>query len=295
MASNPTNATRNTGFTNTSTQNSSTVGSNAIQQFVFPVIIVLVLYCMFMFLEIMYKYINRLSVNRVELLPNTSTSDNTKTISQNPLLTDKTLIQLSDNERTGIEFTYSFYLFVNPSSFTQDDGLLHIFHKGYASQFPLLGPGVYMRSNKNTLRVYMNTFKTWNNFVEIDNFPLNKWVHVAIVCTNDALEIFINGNLAKKLSFDGFVPYQNYQDLVCFSRRRIIKKISMDINAPPDFNVFRAMTGMLSRLTYFNYALCYAEIQKEMDQGPSSKMDSAILADAPPYLADTWWTDSTKV
>jgi len=287
------NATKITNVT--AAQNSSTVGSNAIQQFVFPVIIVIVLYCVFMFLEIMYKYINRLSVNRVELLPNTCTNDNTKTISQNPLLTDKTLIQLSDNERTGIEFTYSFYLFVNPSSFTQDDGLLHIFHKGYASQFPLLGPGVYMRSNKNTLRVYMNTFKTWNNFVEVDNFPLNKWVHVAIVCTNDALEIFINGNLTKKLSFDGFVPYQNYQDLICFSKRRIIKKISTDINTPPDFNVFTSMTGMLSRLTYFNYALCYAEIQKEMDQGPSSKMDSTLMADAPPYLADTWWTDSSKM
>jgi len=287
------NATKITNVT--AAQNSSTVGSNAIQQFVFPVIIVIVLYCVFMFLEIMYKYINRLSVNRVELLPNTCTNNNTKTISQNPLLTDKTLIQLSDNERTGIEFTYSFYLFVNPSSFTQDDGLLHIFHKGYASQFPLLGPGVYMRSNKNTLRVYMNTFKTWNNFVEVDNFPLNKWVHVAIVCTNDALEIFINGNLTKKLSFDGFVPYQNYQDLICFSKRRIIKKISTDINTPPDFNVFTSMTGMLSRLTYFNYALCYAEIQKEMDQGPSSKMDSTLMADAPPYLADTWWTDSSKM
>jgi hypothetical protein len=228
-------------------------------------------------------------------LPNTYTNDNTKIISQNPLLTDKTLIQLSDNERTGIEFTYSFYLFVNPSSFTQDDGLLHIFHKGYESQFPLLGPGVYMRSNKNTLRVYMNTFKTWNNFVEIDNFPLSKWVHIAIVCTNDALEVFINGNLTKKLSFDGFVPYQNYQDLICFSKRRIIKSSSTDINTPPDFNVLTSMTGMISRLTYFNYALCYAEIQKEMDQGPSSKMDSTLMADAPPYLADTWWTDSSKM
>jgi hypothetical protein len=281
--------------TRTNTPINSTVGSNAIQQFVFPVIIVLVLYCMFMFLEIMYKYINRLSVNRVDLLPNTYTNDNTKIISQNPLLTDKKLIQLSDNERTGIEFTYSFYLFVNPSSFTQDDGLLHIFHKGYASQFPLLGPGVYMRSNKNTLRVYMNTFKTWNNFVEIDNFPLSKWVHIAIVCTNDALEVFINGNLTKKLSFDGFVPYQNYQDLICFSKRRIIKSSSTDVNTPPDFNVLTSMTGMISRLTYFNYALCYAEIKKEMDQGPSSKMDSTLMADAPPYLADTWWTDSSKM
>ena len=188
---------------------------------------------------------------------------------------------------------YSFYLFVNPSSFTQDDGLLHIFHKGYASQFPLLAPGVYMRSDKNTLRVYMNTFKTWNNYIEVDNFPLSKWVHVAIICKDNALEIFINGNLSKIMSFDGFAPYQNYQDIICCSQRRIHKINSVIPSTDKDgLDVFGSLKGMLSRLTYFNYALCYAEIQKEMDRGPSSKMDSSNMNDIPPYLADTWWTNA---
>jgi len=52
------------------------------------------------------------------------------------------------------------------------------------------------------------------------------------------------------------------------------------------------MKGMLSRLTYFNYALTYAEIQMLMNEGPSSKMDSSLMSDVPPYLADTWWSNS---
>jgi hypothetical protein len=260
---------------------------------VFPIILVILLYCGFLFAEMVYKYMNRLSINRVELLPNTySIGNKTVTITQNPLVTTKNQIQVSDNERTGIEFTYSFYLNVDPSAFRQEYGLMHIFHKGYSAQFPLLAPGVYMRSDTNTLRVYMNTFKTWNNYIEVDNFPLSKWVHVAIVCKDSALEIVVNGNLAKKMSFDGYAAYQNYQDLICFNQRRIhlthAQLPSVDENG---FDVFGSLKGMLSRLTYFNYALCYAEIQKEMGRGPSSTMDSSNLNDVPPYLADTWWTN----
>jgi hypothetical protein len=201
------------------------------------------------------------------------------------------IVNLSDNERTGVEFSYSFYLYVHPSTFRQEFGLLHIFHKGYSQQFPLLAPGVYMRSDTNTLRVYMNTYKTWNNFVEIENIPLSKRVHVAIICKENSLEVFINGNLSKKLSFDGFAPYQNYQDICCFSQRRITLKQSLVPSVDEGgFDVFGCMKGLLSRLTYFSYALCYAEIQQLMNEGPSNKMDSSsVTTTIPPYLSDTWW------
>jgi hypothetical protein len=56
------------------------------------------------------------------------------------------------------------------------------------------------------------------------------------------------------------------------------------------FDVFGAMKGQLSRLNYFSYALSYAEIQYIMNEGPSSKMDSALATgNIPPYLDDTWW------
>ena len=42
-----------------------------IQQILFGLALVVVLYLIFMFVEIIYKYINRLKMNRTELLPYT--------------------------------------------------------------------------------------------------------------------------------------------------------------------------------------------------------------------------------
>jgi hypothetical protein len=267
-------------------------GPGMIPQLLYGFTIIVILYLAFMFVEIIYTYINRLRMGRTELLPYTSDMGyKSITIPQNPNNKGAKPVYLSDNERSGIEFTYSFYLNINPSTFRTEQGLLHIFHKGFSTQFPLLAPGVYIRSDTNTLRVYMNTFKTWNNYVEVDNFPVGKWVHVAIVCKNSALEIYVNGNLARKMPFEGYAPYQNYEDICCFSQRRITMKSSIvpSLNGE-DFNVFGYANGFLSRLSYFSYALGYSEINSLMNEGPSTKMSSATTdVDVPPYLDDTWW------
>ena len=112
------------------------------------------------------------------------------------------------------------------------------------------------------------------------------------MCKENSLEIYINGNLSKKLSFEGFAPYQNYQDIICFSQRRITMKQSvipsMDTNG---FDVFGCMKGNFSTLDYFSYALTYSEIQQLMNKGPSSKSDvSSNSTNIPPYLDDSWWS-----
>ena len=279
-------------FSNQTKALNSGENSGTMHQVIFGLALVLVIYLSFLFIEIIYKYINRLSMNRTNLLPYTyNINDRPKVIIQNPNVIGSMPISLSDNERTGIEFSYSFYLHVHQSTFTSAEGLLHIFHKGYPTQFPLLAPGVYMRSDTNTLRVYMNTYKTWNNFLEIENIPISKWVHIAIVCKDNAMEVYINGDLKKKLSFDGFAPYQNYQDIICFSKRNPTWTKSKLPDLDEYTAIFGPMKGMLSRLSYFSYGLCYAEIQKLMNEGPSSQMDSSSMNDVPPYLADTWWAD----
>ena len=289
---NSTNSSFNFGSMTSFSNNGSKPG--IVQQLIFALALVILVYLVFMFVEILYKYVNRLSMNRKELLSNTYVMDNkTINIPQNPNLDISKPVSLSENERTGVEFSYSFYLQINPSAFRQEKGLMHIFHKGYPSQFPLLAPGVYMHSDKNTLRVYMNTYETWNKHVDIENIPVNKWVHVAIVTKNSALEVYINGNLSKKMPFDGFAPYQNFQDICCFSQRIIGSKLKHAVTKSVDehgFNVFGSVKGMMSRLLYFNYALCYSEIQQLMNEGPSSKMDDDSLANVPPYLSDTWWS-----
>jgi len=269
------------------------VQSDVIAQALYAVVLVGCIYLSFVFIEMLFNYMNRLHTNRTELIPNTCPTDvRTKIIAQNPNVAGSNPISLSSNERSGIEFSYSFFLNVNPSSFRQEQGLLHVFHKGYSSQFPLLAPGVYLRSDTNTLRVYMNTYRTWNNYVEIDNFPISKWVHVVISCNENALDIFINGNLSKRYSFDGFIPYQNDQDIICFSQRQL----KLDRSHVPSvdkhgFQVYGAMKGYLSRLTYFSYALSYSEIQQLLSEGPSTVMDSDVMdSSSAPYLDDTWWT-----
>ena len=266
--------------------------SGIISEIIFGLVFVVGVYLALLFIEVIFKYINRLSLNRTVLLPNTyNVDDKSIVIPQNPNIKGNKYVSLSNNERSGIVFSYTFYLNVSANAFRQEKGLCHIFHKGYSSQFPLLAPGVYMRSDTNTMRIYMNSYKTWNNYVEIENIPIGKWVHVAIVVTDNALEVFINGNLSKKLSFDGFTPYQNYQDVQCFSQRRITLRQSTIPSIDTDgFDVFGAMKGQLSRLNYFSYALSYAEIQNILNEGPSSKMDSALATgNIPPYLDDTWW------
>lgn len=266
--------------------------SGIVEQLLYSAACIVILYIAFIFIEILYKYIHRMSMNRTELLPYTyNMEDKMVSIVQNPNLPQSKSISLSDNERTGIEFTYSFYLNVHPATFRQDNGLLHIFHKGYSQQIPLLAPGVYMRSNTNTLRVYMNTYTTWNNYIEVENIPVSKWVHICIVCKESSLEIYINGNLSKKMPFDGFTPYQNFQDICCFNQRTIaITHTQLPSTDDTGFNVFGVTKGQFSRLNYFSYALCYTEIQKLMNEGPSDKIDSSSLNNVPPYLADTWWS-----
>jgi hypothetical protein len=253
---------------------------------------VVILYIALGSLNAIYTYMNRLSLNRTTLLPLTYTT-NTKTyqIEQNPNIPKSRTLAMSDNERTGVEFTYSFFLNVDPSTFRQEQGLLHIFHKGNPGQFPLLGPGVFMCSHTNTLRVYMNTYKTWNTYTEVDNFPINKFVHVALVSHSTHLEVYINGNLKKRLDYGGFLPYQNYQNICAFSQRRISLKASVipSLNGE-DLDVFGVMQGQLSRLIYFNYALSYTEINTLFNQGPSTTLASATQDPMGPYLEDTWWT-----
>jgi hypothetical protein len=268
-------------------------GPGLVPQLLLGFTITVVLYLVFMFIEIIYKYIKRLGMNRTELMPITyNAEDKSITVSQDPNVSGSNPTYFSDNERSGIEFSYSFYLNVNPATFRNEKGLLHVFHKGYATQFPLLAPGVYLHSDTNTLRVYMNTYKTWNNYVDIDNIPVGKWVHFAIAVTNDAMEIYVNGNLAKKLSFDGYTPYQNFEDYCCFSQRRItISHSTVPSVDDTGFDVFGSFKGMLSKLYYFNYALCYSEINKLMNEGPSSTINSAATTtNIPPYLDDTWWS-----
>jgi hypothetical protein len=272
-------------------------GTGIPAQIITGLVISIVLYIVLLSMELVYKSFRQIAGTRVEILPLTVNSlDKPRNFDQNPSIKNSILLPLSDNERTGAEFSYSFFLWIDPSSFTTNnptDGLLHIFHKGNPLPFPLLGPGVFLHSTTNTMRVYMNSSKTWNNYIDIENIPVKKWVHIVIMARNNAIEVYINGNIAKQLSISDGVLYQNFGNLYLFNPRTLTLNSSTtpSLNSETTLNIYGTYSGNFSNLLYFSYALSYTEIQSMLQMGASKKTENKS-EDSPPYLEDSWWVNN---
>lgn len=271
------------------------LGKGFFQQVVLVLVVLTVLFLVFMTLEYVFLSFLTIGSRHLNLVPETVTAEDEQiTIIQNPFDKNAKTIPLSDNERTGIEFTYSFYLYVNPSTFTGEDVLMHVFHKGYSTPYPLMGPGVFVRGNSNTMRFVMNTYKNPYTYLDVENIPVRKWFHCVMLCRKNSLEIYINGNLRKKMSFENTLPYQNFQNLILFSPLKFNFFKSQYITLKEDMRVDGAFRGNLSNMVYLPYAASFTEIQSLMNMGVSSSTRKRS-ADTPPYLVDTYWTTSYQM
>lgn len=224
-----------------------------------------------------------------------SSEDISLVIHQDPTkYKDAIPIGLSVNERTGIEFGYSFYMLVFPSTFTGTSALKHVFHKGFNCPWPLMGPGVFVRGDTNTMRIFMNTYANPYTYVDIRNIPVQKWFHVVLNCYKGGLDIFVNGSLANRIPFENTLPYQNFEDIVLFSNAHYNNFRGGNGQIPSlggeNFEIDGAFKGYLSNLKYARYALSVSEIQALLAEGPSSKLKQKVLQ-KPPYLADDWWAN----
>ena len=114
----------------------------------------------------------------------------------------------------------------------------------------------------------MNTYKNVLEFVDIDNIPLKKWIHIGIVLNHSFLDIYFNGTLRKRHQFSS-LPKQNFGDLW--------------------INLYGGFEGYLSKMRYYRRALEYYEIEKIVREGPSNAACSD--GEVPPYLNDNWWFD----
>jgi len=199
-------------------------------------------------------------------------------IPQDPNNSNAVTVIRSDNQQSGIEFTYSIWLFIDDLVYQQGQ-YKHVFHKGndninYTNEpigmnEPNNAPGLYIAPNTNALVVVMNTFNNINERVTIDNIPINKWVCVQIRVENHQLDTYINGKLAKRLIMKG-VPKQNYGD------------VHVAMNG--------GFSGYMSDLRYFNSGLGTAQIQRIVDAGPNLEMTGNNLTDSvPKYLSLRWF------
>ncbi len=203
-------------------------------------------------------------------------------IPQDPNMDSSINVSRSTNEREGIEFTWSCWMYINDVTLGQGKYRC-VFYKGndfvsntatdlLGVNFPNNAPGLYIAPNTNKLVIFMNTFNDINTKIDIDNVPLKKWVNVIMRCQNTLLDIYINGSISKSLKLQG-VPKQNFG------------------------NVFVApnggFDGYISNLWYYDSALTPTQINALVNEGPNTSMigskgDGMNLDDAD-YLSLRWY------
>jgi hypothetical protein len=199
------------------------------------------------------------------LVEGTKNGKQAMVISQDPNHSNYIPINRSVNKE-GIEFSYSYWFVISDLTYKQGEWK-HIFHKGNSTSYPNRAPGVWIHPNNNIIRVYMNTLKEILEYVDIDNIPLRKWVHMSVIVKNRSLSIYINGflKIRKELSS---LPRQNYGNVWV--------------------NLFGGFDGYVSQLQYFDHALEAADVQSAVSAGPAQ--GSCIdTKEKPPYLDDSWW------
>lgn len=215
--------------------------------------------------------------------------DSPQVIYQDPNQSGSITVYPSANAPGGLEFSYSCYLLLKGTNFHGGgEGLRHIFHKGSPVYKPLMCPGVFVKNNENTLVVHMNEAASWNTKCEITNIPVGKWFHFAIVVRNMNVDIYINGNVAYRMTLSS-VPKQNFGDIYVF-KNETFNGGGVGEDA---FKVVGRADGMISVLEYNAYALNYEQIDRQVRAGPSTKLVSATQ-DLPPYLSDAWWVTYYK-
>lgn len=200
-------------------------------------------------------------------------------ISQDPKIKGNIPILRSDNQRGGIEFTWSVWIYINNLTY-KDGQYRHVFHKGndrVSNEAPRNGmispnnaPGLYVGPNTNSIVVVMNTFENITEEITIDNIPIKKWVNVVIRCNGNILDVFINGSLTRRHILKS-VPKQNYGDVF----------VSMN----------GGFDGYTSNLRYFDYAIGTNTVEQVLRGGPNLKMksDSIIPLKSSDYLALRWY------
>ena len=226
------------------------------------------------FVQNMLDYLESMRLDSPWIIKGSKNGKQAMSIPQDPKNPDSVTLYRSENQTSGMEFSYSFWMNVQDYKYNRGGNYKHIFHKGSNLQnndnHTVFCPKVVLKNESNTLSISMNLIDGTNSEdIDIENIPLNKWLHVAIVLKQRKCEVYINGRLKKYVEFKT-IPRQNFKDLWV--------------------NLNGGFDGFLSRFQYHRRALEFAEVESIVNKGPSTDSCS-FTGDVPPYFDDKWWLD----
>jgi hypothetical protein len=262
------NAAKNNAGNNNAAKNNAGNNSTLVKDIVIAVVILVIVGLVVYFGT---RFLKKLLLGKSDspwIIQESKNAKNSLVISQDPKNENSITLYRSDNSESGAEFTYSFWFVIENMEYKHGEWK-HMFHKGNKTAYPNKAPGVYISPTTNTIRIFMNTLQNIDEYVDIEDIPIKKWVHMAIVLRGKYLDIYVNGYLRKRHELSG-VPKQNFGDLW--------------------LNLFGGFEGYMCRLRYHRRALQFNEVESIVRKGPST----AACGDSgenPPYLDDNWWFD----
>jgi len=225
---------------------------------------------------------------------------NVLTIPRDPKQTNSLTIKHSNNQRGGLEFSWSFWLNLqNAKGTSKNSTYSHIFSVGNNSYdgngiaTVQNGPGVYLgyydtsgniilTTNTSStvqsagLHIVMDSVpdgSTTSQTTDVTNVPFNKWFNVVLRMKNTTMDVYINGTITNRLNFTN-VPRQNYGDIQLCGNGGFV--------------------GSLSNLRYYDYALNVFDITSIVYWGP--KTTSANIGNVSTgkggynYLSSSWYS-----
>jgi len=257
--------------------NSNTI----IAKFAFVILIILLfLFLLGLGINIIQYFMN--PSNNPYLIKGMISGSDGQVVSQDPSQKSAISLKRSNNQKTGLEFTWSVWLYISDlensnTATAAPTKYQHVFSKG-DSTWGANGiasvnnaPGLYIQPGNNGFHIVMNTVGGPDAIVDISNIPIKRWVHVAIRAENTMLDVYINGVLRERVVLQ-YVPKQNYNDvLVC---------------QHGGFN------GNLSNLRYYDKALNVIQLSNIVYWGPNLSASSSTNTTKGgfDYLSSTWYT-----
>ena len=263
------NNSNNNSSSNSSSNSNNVSNKNTLTRDIIIAVVILVIVGLVVYFGT--RFLKKLLLGKSDspwIIQESKNAKNSLVISQDPKNENSITLYRSDNSESGAEFTYSFWFVIENMEYRYGDWK-HMFHKGNKTADPNKAPGVFISPKTNTIRIFMNTLQNINEYVDIEDIPIKKWVHMAIVLRGKYLDVYVNGYLRKRHELSG-VPKQNFGDLW--------------------LNLFGGFEGYMCRLRYYRRALQFNEVESIVRKGPSK----AVCGDSgekPPYLDDNWWFD----
>ena len=224
-----------------------------------------------------------------------------KQIAQDPNAGGAQVVFRSNNQESGIEFTWELWLKVDglrtkAANAGNNNDYSHIFHKGnqqYIESGSNMGvaktnngPGLYLLNDASSVGVisfFQNVVSPTGGSqlsdkqLNINNIPLGKWFHLALRLKNRVLDAYVNGQIAARTIFKE-IPKQNYDDVYLCD------------------GIYGGFPGSICDLRYFDRALSVFEINSIVSRGPNLAMNDDTEGDPGEYdyLSSTWYNNLWK-